>query len=482
MNDFDKLPEQVDLEETGSPIEALEGIREEVEAAEGRVDRKVDLAAEVVETAADSKRQSLLGDIRENQTPTIMDRLSDLYDRVRGKESSSAAAFESSGKGPDKKKSLLGKVLTTVFGGVAAVMGKTSAFLDKYTPKWLKKIFKNGGNKARQAVASFPETIDVSLAGKGILDNIDKFGKELASNLREGRQHCWGWVEAVYEKSGFSLGASPMIYNAPGYETGAIGQLNFDMLEPGDHVIFHNGNSEDKAGNHSGIFVAWADREKGIAKVVSYSGGKDGVVREKPVNFNEQEIKRIRRPLVSSKKERFATYERAYEGHEMMDASAPVFTFPKGTVARVSSGVGYRDLDKDGKFTPHPAVDIGAAEGTPIIAMQDGCKVLISRSSSTAGNYVYLKMPDGKISAYLHLKELGPAVGTIINRGDVIGLVGNTGNSGGSHLHFEMQDGSRKWPNNRIDPNKHLQEGFREPELAKRAIQESNSGQPLDLA
>ena len=64
-------------------------------------------------------------------------------------------------------------------------------------------------------------------------------------------------------------------------------------------------------------------------------------------------------------------------------------------------------------------------------------------TSTIVGNHVVLKLRDGRFAAYGHLKtgSVRVRVGQRVRRGEVLGQVGNTGQSGGPHLHFQLSDG-----------------------------------------
>jgi murein DD-endopeptidase MepM/ murein hydrolase activator NlpD len=55
------------------------------------------------------------------------------------------------------------------------------------------------------------------------------------------------------------------------------------------------------------------------------------------------------------------------------------------------------------------------------------------------GNTVIVDHGDGFTSLYGHLSQLGVSVGSSVDRGDVVGLVGATGTATGNHLHFEIR-------------------------------------------
>jgi murein DD-endopeptidase MepM/ murein hydrolase activator NlpD len=89
----------------------------------------------------------------------------------------------------------------------------------------------------------------------------------------------------------------------------------------------------------------------------------------------------------------------------------------------------------------HNGIDIGAALGTPILAIADG-EVKWVAVDDNYGIYVRLYHPQHKLhSFYAHMERAtAPKLGTV-RRGDIIGYVGSTGNSTGPHLHFEIRCG-----------------------------------------
>ena len=86
----------------------------------------------------------------------------------------------------------------------------------------------------------------------------------------------------------------------------------------------------------------------------------------------------------------------------------------------------------------HPAVDIGGAEGNPIYATDSGVVVFAGWSSYGYGYMIVLDHGNGWQSAYAHLSAVGVSCGQSVYQGGQIGGLGNSGNSSGSHLHFEL--------------------------------------------
>ena len=94
----------------------------------------------------------------------------------------------------------------------------------------------------------------------------------------------------------------------------------------------------------------------------------------------------------------------------------------------------------------HRGTDIPAPEGTPILAAHSGT-VIISGWNNSYGNQVLLDNGAGLSTRYAHMTQTAVTAGETVTAGQVIGYVGNTGDSTGFHLHFEvMQDGVRTNP------------------------------------
>jgi len=93
------------------------------------------------------------------------------------------------------------------------------------------------------------------------------------------------------------------------------------------------------------------------------------------------------------------------------------------------------------RYTPgiHEAIDIGGVEGSAIYASDTGVVVYSGWSEYGYGNMVVIDHGNGWQTAYAHLQYTSAGCGQAVYRGDTIGALGNTGNSTGPHLHFEMK-------------------------------------------
>ncbi|MGW1974736.1 M23 family metallopeptidase [Streptomyces sp. NPDC001889] len=86
----------------------------------------------------------------------------------------------------------------------------------------------------------------------------------------------------------------------------------------------------------------------------------------------------------------------------------------------------------------HTGIDFPVPLGTNVFAASDG--TVRTQFNSAYGNMIILTAPDGTETWYCHLSSAKIRSGTV-KAGDVIGYAGNTGNSTGSHLHFEVRPG-----------------------------------------
>lgn len=86
----------------------------------------------------------------------------------------------------------------------------------------------------------------------------------------------------------------------------------------------------------------------------------------------------------------------------------------------------------------HAGLDIGAPEGTPIRAADSG-RVALAGPEGAYGLYTCIQHSNSLSTCYAHQSRIGVSVGQSVERGSVIGAVGNTGRSFGAHLHFETR-------------------------------------------
>jgi murein DD-endopeptidase MepM/ murein hydrolase activator NlpD len=87
----------------------------------------------------------------------------------------------------------------------------------------------------------------------------------------------------------------------------------------------------------------------------------------------------------------------------------------------------------------HTGIDLAAPMGTPVYAAGDGVVVAATASDVGYGNHVIIAHDGHSLSLYGHLQLMLVHPGDTVKQGQVIGLVGSTGNSTGPHTHFEIR-------------------------------------------
>jgi len=104
----------------------------------------------------------------------------------------------------------------------------------------------------------------------------------------------------------------------------------------------------------------------------------------------------------------------------------------------LSSGFGYRDFDS----SFHKGIDLAAPEGTPYYAAADGTVIWATYDggwNGGAGNWIVIAHGNGLVTKYMHSSAVYVRPGQTVTQGQNIGAVGNTGNSFGAHLHFQVE-------------------------------------------
>ena len=112
----------------------------------------------------------------------------------------------------------------------------------------------------------------------------------------------------------------------------------------------------------------------------------------------------------------------------------------------------------------HTGIDLAVPLGTPVFAAADGVVALARPMTDSAGNlvgygnYIVVQHDTGLKTLYGHLLAIGVKEGDVVKRGQLIGLVGSTGNSTGPHTHFEV-----RIDNSPVNPMQMLQDQVAPP-------------------
>jgi murein DD-endopeptidase MepM/ murein hydrolase activator NlpD len=103
-----------------------------------------------------------------------------------------------------------------------------------------------------------------------------------------------------------------------------------------------------------------------------------------------------------------------------------------------TSAYGVRSDPFQGSAAMHAGIDLASPTGTPIYATADG---IVDRAEwfGGYGNMVEIEHGKGIATRYGHMSKISARAGERVKRGDLIGYVGSTGRSTGSHLHYEVR-------------------------------------------
>ncbi len=126
---------------------------------------------------------------------------------------------------------------------------------------------------------------------------------------------------------------------------------------------------------------------------------------------------------------------------------------PKGRPVEkgwISSNYGYRKDPFSGKKTFHHGVDIASKRGSQVLAVASGL-VTEAKRKIGYGYYTEIKHADGLVTKYAHNSKIFVAPGDLVEKGEVIGLVGSSGRSTGPHVHFEIARNGKS-----VNPSKYL--------------------------
>lgn len=121
--------------------------------------------------------------------------------------------------------------------------------------------------------------------------------------------------------------------------------------------------------------------------------------------------------------------------YELRKALGELFIYPIS--GRLTSRFGWRNDPFTGVKTFHTGIDLAAPIGTRIKATLDGT-VATTGYSAVYGNYAIISHDDGYQSLYGHMSRIAVKRGQSVTQGSIIGYVGNTGYSTGSHVHFSV--------------------------------------------
>ena len=182
------------------------------------------------------------------------------------------------------------------------------------------------------------------------------------------------------------------------------------------------------------------ERQKEIAKVESME-------EHELVGSIEGSLKNLFQRINSQKKSYSELANLIKNKEQLLAATPAIQPVSNLDLNRIASGFGYR-IDPIYKTVKmHAGLDFSAPQGTPIYATADGRIKIAGYSDGGYGNHVVINHGYGYETLYGHMVRIKARRGQSIKRGEVIGYVGSTGKSTGSHLHYEVHKNGQ-----RLDP------------------------------
>jgi murein DD-endopeptidase MepM/ murein hydrolase activator NlpD len=144
--------------------------------------------------------------------------------------------------------------------------------------------------------------------------------------------------------------------------------------------------------------------------------------------------------LIRNSIEPLAEIRSTLETYQEWVDDAPTLWPLKGPYGNITTWFGWTIHPFTGQGYLHTGVDIAWQPGVPVVATANG-KVTQVSYTADLGNYVQVNHKHGFVTKYAHLSAAIVRVGQEVNRGAVIGYLGNTGLSTGPHLHYEVRLG-----------------------------------------
>ncbi len=146
-----------------------------------------------------------------------------------------------------------------------------------------------------------------------------------------------------------------------------------------------------------------------------------------------EQTKQFNLAAVNQKKSFESLFNNLEEQRNLLAATPAI----RPTDGWISSTFGYRTSPFTGLREFHKGLDIATREGTPILATADGV-VTFAGTKGLMGKLIVIDHGHGMVTRYAHIHKMLKKGGDAVKKGDTIALVGNTGRSTGSHLHYEV--------------------------------------------
>ncbi len=215
-------------------------------------------------------------------------------------------------------------------------------------------------------------------------------------------------------------------------------------------------------------------RDGGIGGVNRYES-LEGYRNSRLVIETATRLDKIRKRLYVQSKSFDELIHMARNKEEMLKSVPAILPIANKDLTRTASGFGWRihPIYKISKF--HYGMDFTAPAGTDVYATGNGTVKSVITSQRGYGKHIIIDHGYGYTSMYAHLSGFNVRVGQKVQRGDVIGFVGNTGTSVANHLHYEI-----KLNGVNVDPVNYYFEDLTASEYDRMIEIASKTGQSFD--
>jgi murein DD-endopeptidase MepM/ murein hydrolase activator NlpD len=178
-------------------------------------------------------------------------------------------------------------------------------------------------------------------------------------------------------------------------------------------------------------------REAGYGGVDKYNNLKDYYNASLLTQVTMQ-MDKLSKQLYIQSKSFDEVFELAKNKSQMLSSIPAIQPLSNKDLNHVASGFGWRIHPIYKTEMMHTGMDFTASIGTPIHATGNGTVVKVEMNGRGFGNNIIIEHGYGYQTLYGHMSRIAARQGQKINRGDIIGYVGNTGSSTGPHLHYEV--------------------------------------------
>ncbi len=202
-----------------------------------------------------------------------------------------------------------------------------------------------------------------------------------------------------------------------------------DLQYRDDNIYRTVFEAEPIADNIRKAGIGGVNRYKNLEK---FRGGSEVVIE------TSKKLDRLAKQLYIQSKSFDEVIELAKQKEELLASIPAVQPVANTDLKRMSSGFGMRIHPVYKTIKMHTGNDFTASVGTEIYATGKGRVSYIELSNSGYGYHVILNHGFGYQTLYAHMSEIKVRVGQEVKRGELLGLVGNTGLSSAPHLHYEV--------------------------------------------